>query len=195
MKTLIILDWDDTLFPTSWAIRNNLNLQLRENREKYLPLFTNLDLLLSRFLTRCMRYGRVVIVTNALPCWIRDSSAVLPRTAKILPSLRVISARELYQAEYPDMMEWKKHTFREQVMGESHEKVLNIVSVGDADYEYRALVNLYNWRRKNKKILKAIKLLPSPTRSTLVDQLQVLHRAIPEICEREDHLDWTFKAI
>ena len=25
-RTLVIFDWDDTLFPTSWTVKNNINL-------------------------------------------------------------------------------------------------------------------------------------------------------------------------
>ena len=34
-KTLIILDWDDTLFPTSWVLENKIDLTDPAIRAKY----------------------------------------------------------------------------------------------------------------------------------------------------------------
>ena len=31
--TLIILDWDDTLFPTSWISKNNIEFLSNENKD------------------------------------------------------------------------------------------------------------------------------------------------------------------
>src|SRR5207253_2713422 len=101
-----------------------------------------------------------IIVTNAMPSWINDSVSVLPKTAQIISSVKILSARQLYQSEYNDMMEWKKHTFKQALNKEiNNNKILNIISIGDADYEYRALIDLYNWNHSNKKILKSIRLI------------------------------------
>jgi len=193
-STLIILDWDDTLFPTSWVVKNNINLADAQNRWKYVPLFSELDSTLYSLLQKLRKYGKVIIITNAMPGWISDSVSVLPKTSQVIGSVKVLSARQLFQSEFNDMMEWKKQTFKRAISKEiSDNKVLNIISIGDAEYEYRALIDLYNWNKKNKKILKSIKLIHNPTHNTLMDQLVVLHNAIPDICTCSGHIDWNFK--
>lgn len=204
-NTLIILDWDDTLFPTSWMVKNNISLTNAQNRWKYIPLFTELDTILYKLLSKLKKYGNLVIITNAMPNWITESASVLPKTSQIINSIRILSARQLFQAQFNDMMEWKKCTFKKAVNKEfnnnnisrnvahSEPPILNIISIGDAEYEYKALIDLHNWSTKNKKILKSIKLIRNPTLVTLVDQLTVLYNAIPEICTGHHHIDWNFK--
>jgi len=219
--TLIILDWDDSLFPTSWSTRNNINLIDSQNRWRYVPIFKELDNTLYNFLRKLKKYGKVIIITNAMTSWVYDSVSVLPKTSRIIKSIDIMSARQLYQTEFNDMMEWKKHTFKQaakQIIDESvfagyrhslfangtafagsrcslpaNGKVVNIVSIGDAEYEYNALVDLDKWLPKNKKILKSIKLLSNPTQNIIIDQLTVLNNAIPDICTINSHLDWNFK--
>ena len=187
-KTLIILDWDDTLFPTSWLIKNNINLLDTENRWRYISLFTDLDLVLSNLIQKLKQYGKVVIITNAMPDWINNSLSVLPKTSKSLQLVSIVSARKLFQGQFNDMDEWKKRTFKTVVAQEFHnKKLMNIISIGDAEYEYRALIDLYNWqlensgenRRAKRKILKSVKLLHSPSHDALIEQLMVLLKVAP----------------
>ena len=56
MNSLIIYDWDDTLFPTSYIQKiSNLNKMKIELLEKY-----NI-----RLLEKSCRLGRTIIITNA----------------------------------------------------------------------------------------------------------------------------------
>ena len=83
--------------------------------------------------------------------------------------------------------------FKNEIASEfkSHHCV-NIISVGDADYEYNALISLDTWNHKSSKILKSIRFMKDPSHDTLVDQLEVLINAIPEITHRKTHLDLKF---
>lgn len=194
MITLIILDWDDTLFPSSWVIKNNINLLDVENRWRYIELFSGLDKVLYSLLKKLKKYGKVFIITNALLSWVADCTAVLPKTSQLLYSIKIISARQLFQYHYSDMMEWKKNTFKYIVDGNYTYDIMNIISIGDAEYEYRALIDLYTFK-KNKKILKSIKFLRNPTLNILLDQLTVLYKATDNICTDKKHIDWNFKFI
>ena len=51
-NTLIIIDWDDTMFPTSWLSRNNVNVNDNNTINGYQLMFTELDNVLSSFLKR-----------------------------------------------------------------------------------------------------------------------------------------------
>ena len=191
--TLIIVDWDDTLFPTSWSVKNNINLNDMEVRNRYLVYFSELDRILYKLLNKLLDYGDVSIVTNALPKWITISSDVLPNTKYLLKRIKIISARQLYQPTHPQMMDWKKEVFKSEISAEVVKKeYLNIISIGDAEYEYNALIEL-NKTNTNKKILKAVKLMGTPTHETLLDQLEVLTKAAPNLCLSNYHLDLQFK--
>uniref|UniRef100_A0A6C0BF89 FCP1 homology domain-containing protein n=1 Tax=viral metagenome TaxID=1070528 RepID=A0A6C0BF89_9ZZZZ len=185
-KTLIILDWDDTLFPTSWTTKNDIKLSNHKNRYKYIDKFDELDKLLSDTLIISNKCGKTIIVTNALNSWIEISSSVLPLTKNIMKSMDIISARERYQ-EYSDINEWKKRTFEDEVSSSYN----NIISMGDADYEYNALVNLYDSLKvnKSKKYLKTIKFIKTNNYDTHMAQLSVIKNNVKNICSLTKHID------
>jgi hypothetical protein len=194
-NTLIILDWDNTLFPTTWVVRNNINLNDIESKEKHTSYFLHLDNILSKLLHFLTKHGKVVIVTNAMPVWVKISSSVLEKTTKVLKNIKVVSARKSYQPHFQNMMEWKKRAFKDEVANELQtNNTIHIISIGDAEYEYQALIDLHKWEGSQKnKILKSIKFLEEPTHDTLIDQLEVLHKAFPKVHETNKHLDLKFK--
>lgn len=198
-KTLILLDWDDTLFPTSWIMRNNIDLTDEESVHKYIKFFSKLDILLYNLLSNLKKYGSVVIVTNAMLKWIKITSNVLPNTQKLfMNSIKILSARDIYQDQYPNNMQmWKKIVFKNLVKKYYTDSCLqNIISIGDAEYEFNALVDLYDVNSViNKKILKTIRLLKDPNYDFLLDQLKVLNKSIKKICEDKKHLDLIFNPI
>jgi hypothetical protein len=187
-NTLIILDWDDTLFPTTWFIHNNINLNETYMKKLYTSYFYELDNIIYKLLKKIILLGDVTIITNALIEWINTSSSVLPKTKKIINNkIHIISARGNFQNKYPNIMDWKKEAFK---LAKSH-KYINIISVGDAHYEYNALIGLYN--KESHILLKSIKFMNEPIQEVLIDQLNVLYNIIPKICNILHHLDLNFK--
>ena len=66
---------------------------------------------------------------------------------------------------------------------------MNVISIGDAEYEYQALIALSDTKKYHRKYLKSVKFLRYPSHDTLIDQINVLHNAIPHIWVSEQHLD------
>ena len=189
-NTLVILDWDDTLFPTSWVAKNFINLHDTETRYKYLEFFSELDNLIFSFLKKILYKSKIIIVTNAMPLWIKISSCVLPKTQNLLNYIKVISARKNFQKVSSNYTEWKKLAFDAEVKNQLNIKnKQNIISIGDATYEYKALINLYN----KDRILKSMKFLENPTFDILKDQLEVLSTNIERVIDYGKHLDLVFK--
>ena len=114
-STLIILDWDDTLFPTHCVISNNMNVGNKLLRHKYIDYFKNLDGVLSKFLQKIIKIGKVIIITNALLEWIGLSSDILPKTTQVLKHIKVISARAKYQPVSENIMDWKELAFKNEI--------------------------------------------------------------------------------
>ena len=69
--------------------------------------------------------------------------------------------------------------------------IQNIISAGDAEYEFKALINLWNKKNKNR-ILKTIRLLRYPSFESLMDQLQVISNSLDDICKKKSHMDLKF---
>lgn len=182
-KSLVIIDWDDTLFPTSWTTKNLINLNDIEVRTKYLDFFSELDDIIYKLLQKISEFSKIIIITNAYPVWIKLSSMVLPKTKYLLTKIKVVSAKKNYGSVYSDSFEWKKHSFMDEVNDNT-----NIISIGDAMYEYKALINLDN----NKRILKSVKFADKPTYEILKDQLETLDIAIKKIILIPNNLDLVF---
>ena len=195
-RTLIIFDWDDTLFPTTWLVQNNIDLADKDVQNKYIILFSRLDNLLHRLLLVFSNKGQIVIVTNATLKWIDIALSMLPNTKQIIKNkIPVISARDHYQDKYPEKMEiWKKLMFKNITINyfKSH-KLQNIISIGDAEHEFNALIDLYNEHSVVKdKLLKTVKFIKEPTFELLVDQLEVLNKCYLKLVDSKKHMDLQF---
>lgn len=193
-NTLFILDWDDTLFPTNWVMKNGINLMNSSIREQYTIYFQELDRVLSSFLKNTTTMGKVVIVTNALLDWIHISSIVLPKTYVLLKKIKIVSARGTYKSKSSNMMDWKMMAFHDVVDEEfQDESLMHVISVGDAEYEYQALIALN--KKKNtgeKKYLKSVRFVKNPSHDTLIEQLEMLNLAIQDVWLKKKHLDLLF---
>ncbi len=196
-KSLIILDWDDTLFPTSWIVKNNINIDNKQIQNKYIVYFFKLDFLVSQLLLNLSKYGQVVIITNASIKWMLLSSTMLPTTQKVLKNkVLIISARDAYQYKYPgDMSIWKKKAFEDVVNNYfKNHKLQNIVSGGDAEYEFLALTDLYDENSVvENRLLKTIRFMKDPSFDDLIDQLEVFNECAQKVLLNRGHLDLEFK--
>lgn len=191
-NTIIIIDWDDTLYPTSWTVENNIDLTNPKSRYKYIKYFEKLDDNLNLMLNEMLTLGEIVIITNAMPEWVELSLSVLPKTKKTMKKIEIISARAKYQNTVK-MQDWKKYTFLEEMNKRSKNKrYTNVLSLGDAEFEYNALINLYDAKVLPHKYLKAIKFIKTADYNIIVEQICMLESNIAEICRMPRHMDLTF---
>jgi len=130
-NTLIIFDWDDTLFCTS-------ALKIGENNMAVADLSALQEHVLSLLsLAKCL--GKVAIVTSSSRGWVeRSAKKWLPALLPVLEEIPIIYARERYGSTFPmNSMQWKLQSFRE--LHESLALTLgNIVVIGDSRDEMRA---------------------------------------------------------
>jgi len=193
-ETIVLIDWDDTLFPTTWVTRNEISIhQISNMKPKHRIFFMKLDVIIYTFITQLMHYGKIFIITNAMGEWINLTKKLLPNTTTIFKWVKVISARDMYSEKYPnDINSWKQLCFQKVARKYmSKQKINNIISIGDAEYEYVALINLRNLG-KQKKYLKSIKLISASDYKHIVDQISVLNANIREIISHDNHLDLVF---
>ena len=196
-RTLIIFDWDDTLFPTTWTVLNNINIGDQNTHSKYIVYFSKLDMLLYKLLSECLRFGTIIIVTNAVLKWISIASSILPNTQKLLnKNIQIVSARDEYQEKYPDRPDiWKKMVFQDLVSKYFNKYPFqHIISVGDAEHEFNALTDLYNESSITKnRLLKTVRFIREPSFDALIDELEVLVNCIHKVLTRQQHVDLKFK--
>ena len=81
-RTLILLDWDDTIHPSCWFVDNEYEYPYVEEI-KSRPDIIQLSTKALEFLRACVSLGDVMIVTNAELGWVEMSSCtLLPDVAK-----------------------------------------------------------------------------------------------------------------
>lgn len=196
LQSIYLIDWDDTLFPTSWCKRNNIDLYNQYDVERYKIYFIELDNTLEKLLYKLNQYGKIYIVTNASLNWIKQCLNMLPYTFDFIKdkNIKILSARDLYSHKYMNIMEWKKNTFQNVINSIiEYDKCTNIISLGDADYEYYALIDLDNHIRQLDDehcfLLKNIKFMNEPDFEHIIDQIELLHKCIGEITDNLRFVD------
>jgi hypothetical protein len=91
-------------------------------------------------------------------------------------------------------MDWKTMAFRDVVDEEfKNNSLMHVISVGDAEYEYQALIALNDIKdTETIKYLKSVRFIKNPSHDTLIEQLEVLNIAIPDVWLKRNHLDLLF---
>jgi hypothetical protein len=86
MKNIIFIDWDDTLFPTTWVNKNKINCLDKNDVNKYKLIFLELDKSISNLLETITKNNDnfVYIVSNANKKWIEMALTPLPITSSII---------------------------------------------------------------------------------------------------------------
>eukprot|EP00484_Ammonia_sp_Unknown_P020920 CAMPEP_0197029216 /NCGR_PEP_ID=MMETSP1384-20130603/8713_1 /TAXON_ID=29189 /ORGANISM="Ammonia sp." /LENGTH=471 /DNA_ID=CAMNT_0042458339 /DNA_START=100 /DNA_END=1515 /DNA_ORIENTATION=+ len=144
---VILLDWDDTLFPTSMIneilqSRNDNDLALvRDDQIEYLNELGRLTLILLNELID--RYGahNIHIVTNSLDGWIKESLNYASCISKLYKQIELVllknritmlSAQSLYAKRIKNSTptQWKQYCF-DEILKNSHKQYSHILSIGD----------------------------------------------------------------
>lgn len=187
---IIILDWDDTLLPTSWLHTQQRDAECELMRAECVLACAGslsdrarrqlraLDGELVTLLSVLARLGTVLIVTNASEMYVSlTAAAFLPYTATWMRAneVCVMSARDLYETAYPtNVAAWKQCAFRDVVAAwqATHFGVppACLVSVGDSQYERDAVRALATQCER----VKSIKLKEFPRCRDLVAQAKFL---------------------
>ena len=215
LTNLFIIDWDDTLFPTTWINKNNIDFNKPNSFSQYKLYFLELDKTISLLLDSLNKVGDIFIVTNASINWIKSCLLMLNLTKNTIINnkIRIVSARDSYSQNNSSPTEWKILTFQdiiEDIINKINKNIkpntiINIISIGDAMYEYIALINLDNFIKsyiankndinKNKfnYLLKNIKFIEKPDFDFIIDQMQVLHKNANDIINKLEFIDLKFK--
>lgn len=193
-ETLIILDWDDTILPTTWLTDQGCTgnvVDLKHWHKKQLKMIAERA---ARTLRIAKKLGQVVIITNAKAGWVELSChRYMPTLRPWLQGVRVISARSTYEtplAATPSL--WKHLAFQYEVKA-FHEQngFVNIVSIGDAIYEQQALTAAAD------QILmchaKAIKLDEKPAPGRIAREHEEIGTCLQDLVDYDGDLHLSLK--
>jgi hypothetical protein len=158
-STVVFLDWDDTLFPSTWVQRTQRRCE-EAGRPVQLsshPKMQELCAAIKSLLAAVSRVGHVFIVTAASKGFVRKCCRIcFPELLKVLDDLQVklIYARPQGDAELDEPIEkWKEAAFR-KILQAPHERPLppqlarfydspgwkNVISYGDQWTDHTAVL-------------------------------------------------------
>ena len=178
-NTLFIFDWDDTLFFTTHINPSKNNTFFYESKTEK-RLMNTIEYYIVEILNKALSKGTVLIITNSSDGWVHACAKFYyPNLIPILDKIKIISARELYQSEYPsEPMTWKVKTFNDLKHKFNFEKcaVSNIICIGDDNYEIIAAKKL--GENFENCLVKTIKCRDKPNLTDLIKQIILINEQI-----------------
>lgn len=200
-QTIIILDWDDTLCPSTAAMRQHgLSVVGAPPSEELQEVFDAHAVEAAAAIERARELAsKVVIVTNAEEGWVDLSCrAWLPTLRDTLALCEVASARSTWEPQgVHSPAGWKAREFEAQIerfySQYERQSWKNIVSVGDAPHEREALTRVAKFAPTSAKCRsKSVKLVLRPSIEQLTKELQMLRENLGEIVFHDGDLDLHF---
>ena len=201
-KTLLIFDFDDTLFCTKYLdtfalpyqdiftckvsleqMNSCLALEIKELESAILDLFINLG-------QNC----DIVIISNADLKWINNClTHFLPDLNDYLTEneIKIHSAKNSFSKFVKAPTDWKLQCFK-KVIDELYEDDLfydlNVISIGDGKEEKKAVFNLAKDLKLRKLRTKFIRMISFPSAASIVLQLKYLNNNINEMILDENSI-------
>ncbi len=173
-NTIIIFDWDDTLFATSYIAPDGFyeeGASLSEEDEKNMA---NLEFAVLKLLTASFnKKADVYIITNSEKSWVYFSAnKYMPSVRDILDKCIIISARDEYSKVFPeDSRRWKTEAYL-SIKSRYENVSSNILNFGDTPTDIECgglLAKLFK-----ESYLKSIKFRENPTIQELIKQLNMI---------------------
>lgn len=193
---LLIFDWDDTVFPTSWLQREGIHVDgtgCRSQRQK--AQFRKVARSATALLEAAKRLGKVIVVTNAEAGWIEQCCThLLPELAPAIEGVKLVSARsEFIGSNQAEPSEWKCQAFDREIQSfcagraGAAGSALQVFSLGDSLYEQTALFKVARAMPVFRP--KSVKLMEHPSAVQLVEQHELLSFNLEDLFEQEGELD------
>ena len=192
-ETLLIFDYDDTLFPTSFLASRGYRLDGPDASADIQRLLDEYADVVETSLLQARELGHVVILTNAETGWIElTSQKFMPRLSELLESFPLVSARSTYEPlGISSPFQWKLRAF-ESVINEHYDRVRsfscrNVLSFGDSIHErdaaHQVCANL------PQSVCKSIKFMERPDVAQLTKQHSLIRDCFEQIVHHQGTLD------
>lgn len=192
-KTTAILDWDDTICPSTYLA--SLGLRVDDAGSLPAPLQRQLEQLehaVINIVKKALRFGQVVVITNAEAGWVELSGRrFLPRVVRFLEcnDIRIVSARTSFESDFPDApSSWKVAAFSQEVASMfPNEDELNVLVLGDSMSE-RDAAHALSSRLPNSRV-KTVKFVERPSIDQLMRQVQLVAQSLPDLASYASSFD------
>merc|ERR1719201_2152084 len=182
---LIILDWDDTVIPTSHLVLSEENVTKKEDLDAFAAEA-------EQFLKLCLSLGQVVLCTNAESWWPSTSAwTYFPSLGPVLDQIPIISAQSAFAPMgFKDPFDWKRLAFK-QILS-NYPDATNILSIGDAWYERGAVIDACQEKAACSGLsvsCKSVKFVEAPNIQTLKSQQAKCRASLAQVMDHPGCLD------
>lgn len=205
-QTIIILDWDDTMCPSTACMRHHGLSVLGDPPEGQVSrALQDLAVEAQALLEQAADLAeKVIIVTNAEEGWVDLScKAWLPELQGSLERAECVSARSMWEPRgIASPAGWKARAFEDAIdrfySRYQNQSWKNIISIGDAPHEREALSRVVRWApgagQGKRCRSKSVKFVLRPSIEQLTREIQMLRESLKEIVSHDDDLDLHFSA-
>ena len=192
MSTLTVIDFDDTLFPTTWAHDLDINLNNCDSIVK--DILSTLDNKICEMIIHLHEHGDIIIISNGSKSWIQKCINNLPQTSCLveIKVIKIISARDLFEDRYKSHL-WKDLAFKCYISKHFHKKnikcqiVKRILSLGDSKYEHDALTSLDEFLGLENYVLTSIIFKKKPELNDILMQLDKFGNQIKDVLKDKEN--------
>lgn len=162
--TLIIFDYDDTLFPTTYYSEHD-NL----TKDDLFYVDAAISDIFSQLLEK--KYT-IIIITNGNMGWFNESLKLLPYTNNMIKynSIRVISSRDVFEKTCVKYEDWKRFTVL-NVLINDYCSIDKVIGIGDSDVDHIAIKDSCNYIHKAYDFIKIPRSLPLKLFEEMLDKL------------------------
>mmetsp|Transcript_25478 Transcript_25478/g.33277 ORF Transcript_25478/g.33277 Transcript_25478/m.33277 type:complete len:226 (-) Transcript_25478:108-785(-) len=200
METVTIFDWDDTLLPSSWLVRQQMyppGGEVQKGMERFtIQNLHEIEKSVFECLETALQYGNVVIITKAEEGWVEYSAKFyMPSVSKLLERVWVLSVRTFSNLQNITVTSFQKHHVFSHCLGAifsaSHPLCFKrVVAIGDA-LEDRAALFAASRHLLNCTFV-SVKFFDSPSIEGLRHELVFLQEGICDLMKATTHQDLIF---
>lgn len=197
LDTVIVFDWDDTLLASSYLSSKGYKLEESMVRcEEVDAALEQLSETVISVLTIALRYGKVVIITNAEHGWVQLSAAkFMPKVVPLLERVSICSARSTYEKAHDSPLKWKFMAFQDQLGRcfqhhndvEKQTTVKNVISFGDSHVEREAVRAV--GKTLERCYAKSVKFAERPSIEQLKRQIELVTNCFQYVFSHQGDLD------
>ena len=173
-ETVFVLDWDDTLMCTSFIFSRTQGLT---NEEK--NIINNLGKIVNIFLEECIKYGKIIIMTNSTEKWMKKTAENYLKIKKnLIEQIKIISTRDKFEKKRIESKKWKEITL-EEILLKYGDKIENLISGSVSEKDIDIFKNI---SKKYKDInISTIKFKAKPSPLIMIKEIEYLNKKLNEI--------------
>jgi len=193
---LFILDFDDTLIPSSWLKSKGVHVTCSSCEEftpEMVAVCERVGQHAAALINAIKKYGKIVIVTNATRSWLELSTKTfMPSISDLILSIPIISAADLYEYYSSNSTTWKKIAFQNDALRIAFTikpPMCTVISIGDGEAERQALKYIHSLAPADSMRTKSIKFMDNPSPELLAKQLATTLQQLHMVVTRPESLD------